>query len=260
MSDGTKYDPEMLKHLTEAEYRKIEDTIEVQHLTGSDGSLKKVAEKFLSPEAVIALNRGDYAAERFEREYFEDLTREELAELDPESDDARRLNEIGDANLMADIERADMEYEASIQEKKMNAPKPAPPKVRLEDTVVKPSRHRSKNDSNKRVGDETPQQYSDRLDLQNAQEAFLANPDHEWQEVSFSWGGYIECKCGEKPLSQEDMDHHVREIGKPKKRPMTRDTHLTDKPFKRHEGLAAYAESLRHVGEPKKTYHGKRRS
>lgn len=33
---------------------------------------------------------------------------------------------------------------------------------------------------------------------------------HEWREVSFSWGGWIECSCGYRPESQEDMDNHIK--------------------------------------------------
>lgn len=32
--------------------------------------------------------------------------------------------------------------------------------------------------------------------------------DHEWFEVGFSYAGWIECKCGYRPQSQEDMDNH----------------------------------------------------
>ncbi len=32
---------------------------------------------------------------------------------------------------------------------------------------------------------------------------------HEWQEISFSWGGFIECSCGYRPRSQAQMDAHV---------------------------------------------------
>lgn len=32
---------------------------------------------------------------------------------------------------------------------------------------------------------------------------------HEWNSVHFSWGGYIECNCGYRPQSQEEMDAHI---------------------------------------------------
>ena len=32
---------------------------------------------------------------------------------------------------------------------------------------------------------------------------------HEWVEVQFSYGGWIECSCGYRPESQEDMDNHI---------------------------------------------------
>lgn len=32
---------------------------------------------------------------------------------------------------------------------------------------------------------------------------------HEWQEISFSWGGFIECTCGYRPDSQAQMDAHA---------------------------------------------------
>ena len=33
--------------------------------------------------------------------------------------------------------------------------------------------------------------------------------EHAWFEVQFSYGGYIECECGFRPGSQEDMDEHI---------------------------------------------------
>lgn len=35
---------------------------------------------------------------------------------------------------------------------------------------------------------------------------------HEWFEVQFSYGGWIECTCGFRPTSQEDMDNHGKEF------------------------------------------------
>ena len=32
---------------------------------------------------------------------------------------------------------------------------------------------------------------------------------HEWRQVSFSWGSWIECSCGFRPESQEQMDEHI---------------------------------------------------
>jgi hypothetical protein len=32
---------------------------------------------------------------------------------------------------------------------------------------------------------------------------------HAWFEVGFSYAGWIECECGFRPYSQEDMDAHI---------------------------------------------------
>lgn len=34
---------------------------------------------------------------------------------------------------------------------------------------------------------------------------------HEWIEVQFIYGTWIECTCGFKPTSQEDMDNHGKD-------------------------------------------------
>lgn len=37
---------------------------------------------------------------------------------------------------------------------------------------------------------------------------------HEWVEVTFSYAGWIECSCGFRPQSQEDMDRHVKALAR----------------------------------------------
>jgi hypothetical protein len=33
--------------------------------------------------------------------------------------------------------------------------------------------------------------------------------EHAWFEVLFAYAGWIECECGFRPQSQEDMDSHI---------------------------------------------------
>jgi len=33
-------------------------------------------------------------------------------------------------------------------------------------------------------------------------------PEHGWFTVQFNYAGWIECECGFRPFSQEDMDAH----------------------------------------------------
>lgn len=33
--------------------------------------------------------------------------------------------------------------------------------------------------------------------------------EHAWREVTFNFAGWIECRCGFNPQSQEDMDAHI---------------------------------------------------
>lgn len=33
---------------------------------------------------------------------------------------------------------------------------------------------------------------------------------HEWFEMRFNYGGWIECSCGFSPASQEEFDQHER--------------------------------------------------
>lgn len=35
---------------------------------------------------------------------------------------------------------------------------------------------------------------------------------HGWFHAGFSYAGWIECECGFRPQSQEDMDKHAREV------------------------------------------------
>lgn len=32
--------------------------------------------------------------------------------------------------------------------------------------------------------------------------------EHEWEHIEFTFGGYLQCKCGYRPNSQEEMDAH----------------------------------------------------
>lgn len=36
----------------------------------------------------------------------------------------------------------------------------------------------------------------------------MTTPVHAWFEVGFSYATWIECECGYRPQSQEDMDAH----------------------------------------------------
>jgi hypothetical protein len=33
-------------------------------------------------------------------------------------------------------------------------------------------------------------------------------PEHEWFEARFVFGGYIECKCGLRPTTEEQFNAH----------------------------------------------------
>lgn len=33
-------------------------------------------------------------------------------------------------------------------------------------------------------------------------------PEHQWEEIRFSFDSYIQCSCGFCPHSQEEMDNH----------------------------------------------------
>lgn len=33
--------------------------------------------------------------------------------------------------------------------------------------------------------------------------------EHAWVTIQFNYGGWIECKCGFTPDSQDDMDAHI---------------------------------------------------
>jgi hypothetical protein len=33
--------------------------------------------------------------------------------------------------------------------------------------------------------------------------------EHAWFEAQFSYATWIECECGFKPQSQQDMDNHI---------------------------------------------------
>jgi len=35
-------------------------------------------------------------------------------------------------------------------------------------------------------------------------------PDHEWVEVAFSYASWVECTCGYKPYTQDQMREHDR--------------------------------------------------
>ena len=37
-------------------------------------------------------------------------------------------------------------------------------------------------------------------------------PTHKWAEVSFNYASWIECSCGYRPHSQQDMDAHASRI------------------------------------------------
>lgn len=34
---------------------------------------------------------------------------------------------------------------------------------------------------------------------------------HEWVEIQFSYDGWIECSCGYRPESQDEMDTHDKD-------------------------------------------------
>jgi hypothetical protein len=37
--------------------------------------------------------------------------------------------------------------------------------------------------------------------------------EHEWVQVSFIYGTWIECRCGYRPTSQQEMDAHYQPEG-----------------------------------------------
>jgi len=36
--------------------------------------------------------------------------------------------------------------------------------------------------------------------------------EHGWRDVQFVYGGWIECHCGFRPYSQQDMDMHKERV------------------------------------------------
>lgn len=38
---------------------------------------------------------------------------------------------------------------------------------------------------------------------------------HEWFTIAFNYASFIECECGFRPSSQEEMDAHIPQRGEP---------------------------------------------
>jgi len=281
MTDGKKYDPESMD--ISSMYPEESDRISLKKMAiihGADLDDSKLGDAFDINSTYSANAReimdADYAAERFEREYFEEIdgddtvsraagdaridafVREELIREDL-SEDETVLMGVGDESLLDFIRKAtgldpnvdpsdywakqqyaDMEFSTPEERKKMDIPKPKPPVKRPEETVQKRENRgkRSRPASKKPAPKVLTQDEKDN-------KAFDSNPDHQWIIDAFVFGGSMYCKCGNAPVnSQEDVNNHIREVARPKKAFELRD-HLTERPLQQHEGLKALAEQLR---------------